>query len=143
MMRSINSTRMTTISTTPRPQFTTPRLHGLTIQFPCHHSNATSTHNRSSIKARVSIKIKDYDNLGDFELDSTQLDTLTQLLSLPSFCKEVRTNAGPSKVEGTPEFTGMLFQPVPWSATTRKGMPQVRLVFNAQHNTLASTQQQQ
>lgn len=73
----------------------------------------------------VSLKIKDYNGAGDFTLEEQQEQMLGEMLGSPSFCEQVRANAG--FPEGsTVTFTGMLFQPVPWSPSTRKGMPQVR-----------------
>ena len=57
-----------------------------------------------------------------FELQPEAENALHKLLSSEAFCqqvvKECQLSEG-SKVK----FSGQLFQPVPWSVTTRKGMP--------------------
>jgi hypothetical protein len=82
-----------------------------------------------SIKMAVSLKIKDYEGLGGFQLPKEQEEALTLLLSSPEFCRQVFANSGKATRENkdtsTTAFTGLLFQPVPWSPSTRKGMPQV------------------
>lgn len=49
---------------------------------------------------------------------------LKALLGSETFCKQVSEQPGlqPGAVY---DFTGELFQPVPWSANTKHGMPQV------------------
>ena len=57
-----------------------------------------------------------------FELQPEAEDALHNLLSSEAFCQQVVKQcelAEGSKVK----FSGQLFQPVPWSVTTRKGMP--------------------
>jgi hypothetical protein len=81
------------------------------------------------VKMAVSLKIKDYEGLGGFELPKEQEEALSLFLSSPDFCRQVFANSGKATVENkdnfTAAYTGMLFQPVPWSPSTRKGMPQV------------------
>jgi hypothetical protein len=74
------------------------------------------------VRAAVSIKIKDYGDLGDFELAAEAKEILEAYLGHPAFCQNVRDNLGwPEGVQA--RYAGQLFQPVPWSATTRRGMP--------------------
>jgi len=57
-----------------------------------------------------------------FELQPEAENALHKLLSSEAFCQQVVKEcqlAEDSKVK----FSGQLFQPVPWSVTTRKGMP--------------------
>ena len=57
-----------------------------------------------------------------FELQPEAEDALHKLLSSEAFCRQVVQEC--HLEEGTQlKFSGQLFQPVPWSASTRKGMP--------------------
>ncbi|KAL3158850.1 hypothetical protein ABBQ32_011571 [Trebouxia sp. C0010 RCD-2024] len=57
-----------------------------------------------------------------FELQPEAEDALHKLLSSEAFCQQVVKEC--HLEEGTQvQFSGQLFQPVPWSATSRKGMP--------------------
>lgn len=80
------------------------------------------------VKMAVSLKIKDYEGLGGFQLPKDQEEALSLFLSSPDFCRQVFVNSGKATVDNkdtlTAAYTGMLFQPVPWSPSTRKGMPQ-------------------
>jgi hypothetical protein len=80
-----------------------------------------------SVKMAVSLKIKDYEGLGGFELPKEQQEALQLFLSAPDFCRQVFANSGKATVANkdtsTASYTGLLFQPVPWSPNTRKGMP--------------------
>ena len=102
----------------------TPCL-GTPFSATCFRPNMQQDLLRKSTIMSVSLKIKDYDGVGDFTLEEQQQETLCNYLGNPAFCEEVRANAGIPE-GSTMEFTGMLFQPVPWSPSTRKGMPQVR-----------------
>lgn len=57
-----------------------------------------------------------------FELQPEAEDALHKLLSSEAFCRQVVKEC--QLAEGSRvKFSGQLFQPVPWSVTTRKGMP--------------------
>ncbi|CAI5501641.1 unnamed protein product [Closterium sp. Naga37s-1] len=57
-------------------------------------------------------------------------EVLVYLLSSDVFLQQVATQPGvPAGITGT-EFTGELFTPVPWSPTTRFGMPQELEKYN-------------
>ncbi|CAI5952432.1 unnamed protein product, partial [Closterium sp. NIES-65] len=65
-----------------------------------------------------------------FELDPQAKEVLVYLLSSDVFLQQVATQPGvPAGITGT-EFTGELFTPVPWSPTTRFGMPQELEKYN-------------
>lgn len=85
------------------------------------------------VKMAVSLKIKDYEGLGGFQLPKDQEEALSLFLSSPDFCRQVFVNSGKATVDNkdtlTAAYTGMLFQPVPWSPSTRKGMPQVSFLI--------------
>ncbi|CAL5228062.1 g11128 [Coccomyxa viridis] len=76
---------------------------------------------RSAVKIAAGLRIiESYD--GKFELAKESEENLKQLLGSPTFAKQVAQETG--QTEGTElAFTGMLFQPVPWSMQTKKGMP--------------------
>ncbi|MBF2025349.1 MAG: hypothetical protein IGS48_01095 [Oscillatoriales cyanobacterium C42_A2020_001] len=61
--------------------------------------------------------VEDFD--GNFTLDPAAKLELFKFLSNDSFLEQVAQNAECSQVE----FTELLFQPVPYSPTTPKGMP--------------------
>ena len=83
-------------------------------------------HRNHNVKMSANVKIKDYGNAGNFEIPEEQKALLEQMLSSPSFCEQVGVNANlPADKVNRVEFTGLLFQPVPWSPSTKKGMPQV------------------
>ncbi|CAK0785631.1 hypothetical protein CVIRNUC_008842 [Coccomyxa viridis] len=84
-------------------------------------STGRSASCRHSVNTIAGIKlIENYD--GKFELARDSEDALKRLLDSPTFAKQVCHETG--QVEGTEvTFTGMLFQPVPWSMQTKKGMP--------------------
>lgn len=65
--------------------------------------------------ARLKI-IDHYD--ASFALDPTAQKHLFSLLSAPEFLQQVG-----QQVQGTVEFTEKLFQPVPYTSATPKGMP--------------------
>lgn len=57
-----------------------------------------------------------------FELDEKQQAIIDELLYSEMFCAQVAREC--KLPEGTVlEFTGELFQPIPWTVTTKKGMP--------------------
>ncbi|CAI5475636.1 unnamed protein product [Closterium sp. Yama58-4] len=65
-----------------------------------------------------------------FELDPQAKEVLVYLLSSDVFLQQVASQPGvPAGITGT-EFTGELFTPVPWSPTTRFGMPQELEKYN-------------
>lgn len=75
-----------------------------------------------SLHVRMGLKlVETYD--GSFQLEPQSEQTLKNLLSSQVFCNQVAQQTG---VDGDSsfEFTGELFQPVPWSITTKHGMPQ-------------------
>lgn len=65
--------------------------------------------------------VETYD--GSFQLEPQSEQILKNLLSSQVFCNQVAQQTG---VDGDSsfEFTGELFQPVPWSVNTKHGMPQ-------------------
>jgi hypothetical protein len=69
--------------------------------------------------------IQNYD--ADFTLEPTTKETLFSLLASDSFLQQVSQQAQSSSVE----FTEILFQPVPYSLSTPKGMP---AQFEQYHN---------
>jgi hypothetical protein len=71
----------------------------------------------------VTLKIQDFgDAPTDFELADEVRGILYALLKDPTFGATVAQQGGLEEGAST-EFTGMLFVPVPWSPSTRKGMP--------------------
>lgn len=61
--------------------------------------------------------VQHYD--GSFALTPEAQTALTQLLTSPAFLQQVS-----QQLQGKPvEFTGLLFQPVPYTPTATKGMP--------------------
>ena len=57
-----------------------------------------------------------------FELQPEAKSTLHQLLSTQAFCKQVVKECRLEQ-DSEVKFSGQLFQPVPWSITSKKGMP--------------------
>lgn len=77
----------------------------------------------SQVAARVTLRIKDYQGAGDFDL-SEECDTaLRSMLHSEALCAQV-AREGQLGAGAAVEFTGFLFQPLPWSPSTPKGMPQ-------------------
>lgn len=66
--------------------------------------------------ARLKI-IEQFD--GHFTLDPEAKATLVSLLTHDSFCQQVAQQIGGDRLE----FTGLLFQPVPYTTQAPKGMP--------------------
>lgn len=58
-----------------------------------------------------------------FELQPEAEEALHKLLSSEAFCQQVVKECHLEKGSQV-KFSGQLFQPVPWSVTTRKGMPE-------------------
>jgi hypothetical protein len=110
----------------------------LAVAAEAHRSRGLRCHNVSSRKqlyiARGTAKIvmgiravESYDASFQLQAESDQL--LRSLLSSDSFCKQVAKESGLVDAGATTEFSGLLFQPVPWSPTTKHGMPQVCALF--------------
>lgn len=59
---------------------------------------------------------------GSFTLDTSSQEVLDALLRSKGFRAQVAEQRGLAEGQAA-EFTGMLFQPVPWSPTTKRGMP--------------------
>ena len=81
----------------------------------------SKTDRSARIVTQMGLKIVENFNAA-FELQPQAEDALDKLLSSEAFCQQVVKEcqlAEGSKVK----FSGQLFQPVPWSVTTRKGMP--------------------
>ena len=57
-----------------------------------------------------------------FELQPEAKSALHQLLSTQAFCKQVVKECRLEE-DSEVKFSGQLFQPVPWSITSKKGMP--------------------
>ncbi|KAL6779683.1 hypothetical protein ACKKBG_A13295 [Auxenochlorella protothecoides x Auxenochlorella symbiontica] len=88
-------------------------MHGATVRRPRHCAP------RRQVLARVSIKgINDFD--GSFELQEESRATLYSMLNAEGFRRQVSSEC---KMEEGLAFTGILFQPVPWSPATKRGMP--------------------
>ena len=79
-------------------------------------------HRHQGLVVRAGLKIRDnYDS--KLELSTESDKSLRDLLSSPTFQQQVSRETG--QPAGTQvSFTGMLFQPVPWSPNTKLGMPQ-------------------
>lgn len=73
--------------------------------------------------------VETYD--GSFQLEPQSEQLLKSLLSSQVFCNQVAQQTGIG-VDGDSsfEFTGELFQPVPWSITTKHGMPEVCTAYS-------------
>ncbi|KAI5078545.1 hypothetical protein GOP47_0006216 [Adiantum capillus-veneris] len=72
---------------------------------------------------RMGLKVvHTYD--ASFELKPECEEMLHTLLDSPTFRRQVSGQAPETNTSFEYEFTGELFQPVPWSVTTRHGMPQ-------------------
>ena len=70
---------------------------------------------------QMGLKIVEHFN-ADFELQPEAEQELHTLLASEAFCKQVVAQC--QLQEGTKvQFSGHLFQPVPWSVTSRRGMP--------------------
>lgn len=75
---------------------------------------------RRSVAAAAIKGVDAFD--GSFQLEQEQREKLDELLYSEMFCQEVVR--GTKQPEGTElEFTGVLFQPQPWTPTATKGMP--------------------
>lgn len=73
------------------------------------------------VKTQMGLKAVENFN-ASFELQPEAESALHQLLSSEAFCKQVVKECRLS--EGSQvKFSGLLFQPVPWSVASRKGMP--------------------
>jgi hypothetical protein len=71
--------------------------------------------------------VQNYD--ADFTLESSAKKTLFDLLTDRAFLEQINQNFQGAKVE----FTELIFQPVPYSMTTPKGMP---AEYEKYHNSL-------
>jgi len=75
-----------------------------------------------SLHVSMGLKlVETYD--GSFQLEPQSEQILKNLLSSQVFCSQVAQQTGLDG-DSSFEFTGELFQPVPWSITTKHGMPQ-------------------
>eukprot|EP01018_Ginkgo_biloba_P033167 Gb_00634 [translate_table: standard] len=70
--------------------------------------------------------VESYD--GSFQLEPQSEQILRILLSSEIFCNQITQQSG-LDADSSFEFTGELFQPVPWSAATKHGMPQAKLML--------------
>jgi hypothetical protein len=77
----------------------------------------------------ISFKIKEYGNVGRPSLDTAAEEALAALLSDQTFHDQLRI-ASKLPPEASVQFTGILFEPVPWSPSTPKGMPPVSYTVN-------------
>jgi hypothetical protein len=79
---------------------------------------------KRNITTFSTFRIKDFGGMESISLEPEARTVLEDYLSDQTFCSQVYDNA---KVEssGTVKFTGLLFEPVPWSPSTPHGMPQV------------------
>ncbi|GJP31853.1 hypothetical protein CLOM_g15434 [Closterium sp. NIES-68] len=91
-------------------------------------SSVNSRIQRCSHVAQGIRAVESFDT--SFELDPQAREVLVYLLSSDVFLQQVASQPGvPAGITGT-EFTGELFPPVPWSPTTRFGMPQELEKYN-------------
>eukprot|EP00898_Chlorokybus_atmophyticus_P004649 jgi/Chlat1/5185/Chrsp33S05167 len=79
-------------------------------------SRASRTVTRMGIRA-----VENFDST--FELQEENKQILVGLLSSSTFCDQVALQPGAPQ-DAKLEFSGNLFQPVPWSPQTKHGMPQ-------------------
>jgi hypothetical protein len=78
---------------------------------------------RRPIATHSTFKIKDYgSDVTSFTLDDEAHERLAAALSDAALCVQIAQQAGLPETASV-RFTGMLFQPVPWSPSTPKGMP--------------------
>lgn len=85
--------------------------------------------------SRATVRFKEFGDAG-FKLDAECQALLEELLGANDFCKQVTARAN-VKEDAPLKFTGLLFEPVPWSPSTPKGMPSVSFCLNskpAQHD---------
>lgn len=80
--------------------------------------------NRSHL-AFSNFKIKDFGGMEPLTLESEAKTVLEDYLSDHTFCSQVYDNAKAKSLGTTVKYTGLLFEPVPWSPSTPHGMPQV------------------
>jgi hypothetical protein len=78
---------------------------------------------RAPAPPRATMRFTDFGAGAGFELSEEARGALDTMLTSASMCAVVAQEA--QLAEGVAvEFSGMLFQPVPWSPTSQKGMPQ-------------------
>ena len=93
----------------------------------CHHHHhivrfrSQSPRRCARLRTQAGLKIVENFNAA-FELQADAEAALHKLLSSESFCQQVVKECHLSEASQV-KFSGQLFQPVPWSVTTRKGMP--------------------
>ena len=108
-----------------RSQVISPRVitsHRATLLYQRQKRCNSCRQRHTCLIVRAGLKIRDtYDS--KFELSTESDKSLRDLLSSSTFQQQVSRETG--EPEGTQvSFTGMLFQPVPWSPNTKLGMPQ-------------------
>ncbi|PSB02000.1 hypothetical protein [Merismopedia glauca] len=79
----------------------------------------------------VKLKIVDHFD-GSFTLDPVAKDTLFSLLSGDKFIEQIREQSQSTNLE----FTELLFQPVPYSMQTPKGMPREFEIYHHKNDYL-------
>ncbi|KAH7437947.1 hypothetical protein KP509_05G097000 [Ceratopteris richardii] len=97
------------------------------VRFPSVHPSALLVPSqRAASVTRMGLKVvHTYDS--SFELMPECEASLQRLLSSDAFRRQVAEQVSEESNEKSGiefQFTGKLFQPVPWSVTTRHGMPQ-------------------
>ena len=85
------------------------------------HSRRLASRTRRGHVTQMGLKAVETFN-ASFELQPEAETAIHQLLASQAFCKQVVKEC--QLEEGSEvKFSGQLFQPVPWSVTSRKGMP--------------------
>ncbi|CAI7810879.1 unnamed protein product [Closterium sp. NIES-53] len=136
LLPSPSSTFSSSSSSSSRRPFASPIVASPRPLTPSVNQSASSFA-RSTVSSRIlrcshvvqGIRaVESFDT--SFELDPQAKEVLVYLLSSDVFLQQVATQPGvPAGITGT-EFTGELFTPVPWSPTTRFGMPQELEKYN-------------
>lgn len=85
------------------------------------HQTRQSALRGQRLVTRMGLKIVE-NFTAEFELQPEAEEALHSLLGSEAFCKQVVHQCQLTE-DVKVEFTGNLFQPVPWSVTSRKGMP--------------------
>lgn len=100
---------------------------------PSIHLRPQQTGGKRNTITFSTFRIKDFGGMESISLEPEAKLVLEDYLSDQTFCSQVHDNA---KVEssGTVKFTGLLFEPVPWSPSTPHGMPQVQERLQKTHS---------
>mmetsp|Transcript_12980 Transcript_12980/g.39278 ORF Transcript_12980/g.39278 Transcript_12980/m.39278 type:complete len:178 (-) Transcript_12980:313-846(-) len=117
--RAPHNTTSSLCSTSGR-KFQVPKLHRFaSLQHSCQRAERQQLMRRSVVASGLKAK-EDYDS--SFELAEDNRAALEGLLASDTFCAQVAKQT--NQEEGRQlKYTGMLFQPTPWSINSKKGMP--------------------